>query len=77
MDLVAAMELQVKADQAKAALAATKGAVVDLGTASKTTSVQGAQIGPALAGAGAKATPALADMTAKARVLGEIGRAHV
>ncbi|WP_426033338.1 hypothetical protein [Cypionkella sp. TWP1-2-1b2] len=56
-DLIAAMELRVKNDQAKAALAATKGDLKAVGTAAAEASVQGAKLGPAI-GAGARvATP--------------------
>ena len=60
MDMTAAMELRVKNDQAKAALAATKADLKGLGDAAKGAAVEGAKVGPALAGGAAKATPAVA-----------------
>ena len=60
MDMTAAMELRVKNDQAKAALAATKADLKGLGEAAKGAAVEGAKVGPSLAGGAAKATPAVA-----------------
>lgn len=65
MDMTAAMELRVKNDQAKAALAATKGDLKGLGDAAKDASVDGAKVGPALAVGAAKAAPAVAGLEDK------------
>ncbi|WP_054008038.1 phage tail tape measure protein [Cypionkella psychrotolerans] len=65
MDMTAAMELRVKNDQAKAALAATKADLKGVGDAAKGASVEGAKVGPALAGGAAKATPAVAGLENK------------
>lgn len=59
MDMTAAMELRVKNDQAKAALAATKADLKGVGEAAKGASVEGAKVGPALADGADKARPAV------------------
>ena len=69
MDMTAAMELRVKNDQAKAALAATKADLKGVGEAAKEASVDGAKLGPALAGGATKATPAVAGLEAKLEAL--------
>ncbi|OYU38604.1 MAG: hypothetical protein CFE33_15030 [Pseudorhodobacter sp. PARRP1] len=65
MDMTAAMELRVKNDQAKAALAATKADLKGVGDAARGASVEGAKVGPALAGGATKATPAIAGLEGK------------
>lgn len=58
-DFLLAMELRVKADQAKAALAGVKADLAGVGTAAKGASSDGAKVGPALQQAGAVAQPAV------------------
>lgn len=69
MDMTAAMELRVKNDQAKAALAATKADLKGVGEAAKEASVDGAKLGPGLSGAGNQATASVAALEAKLEAL--------
>ncbi|WP_054006396.1 phage tail tape measure protein [Cypionkella psychrotolerans] len=57
MDMTAAMELRVKNDQAKAALAATKAEIKGVGTAAAEASVEGKKLGPAIEVGVREATP--------------------
>ena len=69
MDMTAAMELRVKNDQAKAALAATKADLKGVGDAAKDASVDGAKLGPGLSAGGNQASAAVAALEAKLEAL--------
>lgn len=65
MDMTAAMELRIKNDQAKAALAATKADLKGVGEAAKEASVDGAKLVPGLSAGGNQASAAVAALKAK------------
>lgn len=64
VDFVLAMEVKVKADQAKAALDGVKTDLAGVGAAAKDASVDAAKVGPALQKAGAVALPAVESLDA-------------